>query len=116
MYHGYPIRMALTSLALLGLLGTRPPGPSHAGCGEIGRLYAPRLLREARSQLFVAYARDHRRRAYRVLDVLRSQGRIEDALEIHDEPPVAQETGDPRLNHLLDYIVAHCMPRPSSSL
>ena len=110
MFNGYPVCPALTSLVLLAslLVGSNSPARPH-GCSDIRRLYSPRVLRELRLRLMIAYSESHERRAAEITDAIRNR-RVpappvqKDQFEIHP-----QESDDPRMKHLLAYVAMNCL-------
>ncbi len=115
MFNGYPVCPALTSLALLASLAmTPPPTPKAQACSDIGRLYSPRLLRELRARLILAYEESHEHRAAEIAAAIRRRRPIAAALDpgfarsaqIHIDP---QESDDPKLRHLLVYVAKNCL-------
>ena len=98
MLNGYLIRTALTSLTLFAALLATAPAPARkpSSCSDIRRLYAPRVLRELRAQLLLAYARARRE--------------APGTSALRDEIIAAsQESDDPRMKHLLAYVATKCL-------
>ena len=110
MFNGYPLCPALTSLALLASLAAVQAAPlkSHS-CSDIRRLYAPRVLRELRVRLMLAYAESHERRAAEIAAAIREHTPLRlpaQGDELRIDP---LKTDDPRLSHLLAYVVKNCL-------
>ena len=110
MFNGYPVCSALTSLVLLASLAvSQPPAPKPHACSDIRRLYSPRLLRELRARLMLAYAMSHERRAAEIAAAIRSHSPLAAAVQKDQLRFDAQESDDPRLKHLLAYVATNCL-------
>lgn len=110
MFNGYPLCPALTSLALLASLAVAqaaPPAP-HA-CSDIRRLYSPRILREVRARLMLAYAESHERRAKEIAAAIRARTPLRPAVQKDHLTIDSQESDDPKLKHLLAYVATSCL-------
>ena len=112
MFNGNPKLPALASFALLGLLAAGPaPAPRlrYSGCGELHRLYSPRLLRELRLRLLAEYAEAHERRARVVVRLLRTGHPFDPMIQMERFAIAPQESDDPRMKHLLAYVAMNCL-------
>ncbi len=115
MFNGYPVCPALTSLVFLVSLAVMQPVPKkpHA-CSDIHRLYSPRLLRELRARLMLAYAQAHERRAAAIAKAIRNHTSVPEAIEAgvarspQSRTVDTQESDDPKLKHLLAYVAMNC--------
>ena len=109
---GYPTRVALTSLALLLTLNAAAPEEpvkAPGRCSDIHRLYAPRVLRELRAQLRLAYAESHAARARLVLEALQQRAPAGSLMRMEQIRVVPHESDDPRMKHLLAYVAINCL-------
>ncbi len=110
MFNGYPICPALTSLVLLASLSSVPATASRShSCSDIRRLYAPRVLRELRVRLMLAYAEAHERRAAQIVEAIRTRSAITPPVQKDHLRIVPQESDDPKLKHLLAYVAMNCL-------
>ena len=110
MFNGYPIWPALTSLVLLASLFITPATASHAhSCSDIRRLYAPRMLRELRTRLMLAYAQSHERRAAEIVEAIHTHSAIKPAAQEDHLRIEPQERDDPKMKHLLAYVAMNCL-------
>jgi hypothetical protein len=120
MFNGYPVCPALTSLVLLASLLVAPasPLPRRQSCSDIRRLYSPRVLRELRLRLMIAYAESHEHRAGEIAAAIKDHRTLEpDGFALNEQTRVqkdqfaihAQESDDPRMKHLLAYVAMNCL-------
>lgn len=110
MFNGYPICPALTSLVFLASLTvTQPARPNPRACSDIGRLYSPRILRELRARLMLAYAESHERRAAEIAAAIRTHEPLRAAVQKDQLRIDSQESDDPKLKHLLAYVAITCL-------
>jgi hypothetical protein len=110
MFNGYPICPALTSLVLLASLLFMPAtAPRSHGCSDIRRLYSPRMLRELRVRLMLAYAESHERRAAEIIEAIRTHSALAPAVRQTRLRIDPQESDDPKLKHLLAYVAMNCL-------
>lgn len=110
MFNGYPICPALTSLVLLVSLLVAPASqPRSPSCSDIRRLYSPRVLRELRLRLMIAYAESHQRRGAEIAAAIEHHRMIDPALEKDKLAIHPQESDDPRMKHLLAYVAMNCL-------
>ncbi len=110
MFNGYPVCSALTSLVLLASLAVAPaPQPRSHDCSDIRRLYSPRLLRELRVRLLMAYAESHERRAAEIAAAIRNHASLSLPVQKDQLEMVPQESDDPKMKHLLAYVAMNCL-------
>ena len=116
MFNGYPVCPAVTSLVLLAsLFAASPSVPRDRACSDISRLYSPRLLREVRARLMLAYAESHELRAAEVAAAIRNHETLAPSLEPGFARPAQthglhpHESDGPKLKHLLAYIAINCL-------
>jgi len=111
MFNGYPVRPALTSLVFLASLLVTPPSPApHSQrCSDIRRLYSPRVLRELRVRLMLAYAESHERRAAQIAAAIRNHRTLEPTVQKDQLRIDPQESDDPRMKLLLAYVAMNCL-------
>ena len=110
MFNGYPVCSALTSLVLLASLLVSPASPPHPqSCSDIRRLYSPRVLRELRVRLMMAYAQSHERRAAEISAAIRNHLSLTPAVQKDQFAVIPQESDGPRMKHLLAYVAINCL-------
>ena len=112
MFDGYRIRAAVTSVALTFTLGATPAGTAGSpkkSCSNLSQLYSPRVLRALRARLMMTYVRAHEGRALIATQVLRHQQVPSALLDPERIDFHSQESDSPRMKHLLDYVVIHCL-------
>ena len=110
MFNGYPVCPALTSLVLLASLIIAPSSPPQSGsCSDIRRLYSPRVLRELRLRLTIAYLESHEQRATEIAAAVRNHRTLEPPIQEDHFEIRPQETDDRRMKHLLAYVAMNCL-------